>query len=94
MVKPGIFLLKLTLKLNIFLSYRIHDPHAHIDDKGHVHYSWSHLRIVQWSSNVSVNTLSIVESILLHCVCCDYFFVTENTEFIVIYVQEEKLARN
>ena len=27
-VKPGIFLLKLTLKLNIFPSYRIHDPHT------------------------------------------------------------------
>lgn len=52
------------------------------------------MRIVQWSSNVSVNTLSIVEIILLPCVCCDYFFGTENTEFIVIYVQGEKLARN
>ena len=28
MVKPGIFVLKLTLKLNIFPSYRIHDPHT------------------------------------------------------------------
>ena len=75
----------------MFLSYMIVSSN---DDKGHGYCSWSQSRIVRWSTDVSVNTQSIVETaciVLVACVCCDRIFVIENTELIVTYVQVKKL---
>ena len=91
MLKVGTFFFKVTLRAFVFLSYMIVSRN---DDKGHC--CLSHSRIVRQSTDVSVNSESVVETvciILVTCtsVCCARVFDVEDTELIVTYVQGNKL---